>query len=96
MGTELLAAGVALDVCLEELNVSQPDLITKVHESYVDAGSQLLETNTFGFALGGLPLRNTSKIAQPPFAPVIFQRGKPPAWRVERHDHEQPHAIDAK
>ena len=48
MGTELLAAGVALDVCLEELNVSQPDLVSKVHESYVDAGSQLLETNTFG------------------------------------------------
>ena len=48
MGTELLAAGVALDVCLEELNVTQPDLVAKVHESYVDAGSQLLETNTFG------------------------------------------------
>jgi methionine synthase / methylenetetrahydrofolate reductase(NADPH) len=48
MGTELLAAGVALDVCLEELNISQPDLVSKVHKSYVDAGSQLLETNTFG------------------------------------------------
>ena len=48
MGTELLAGGVALDVCLEELNCSQPDLVRKVHESYVDAGSQLLETNTFG------------------------------------------------
>jgi methionine synthase I (cobalamin-dependent)/5,10-methylenetetrahydrofolate reductase len=48
MGTELLAAGVALDVCLEELNVGQPDTVRKVHESYVDAGSQLLETNTFG------------------------------------------------
>jgi methionine synthase I (cobalamin-dependent)/5,10-methylenetetrahydrofolate reductase len=48
MGTELLAAGVALDVCLEELNVSQPDLVGKVHESYVDAGAQLIETNTFG------------------------------------------------
>src|SRR5215469_928451 len=48
MGTELLASGVALDVCLEELNVTQPDAVTKVHERYVDAGSQLLETNTFG------------------------------------------------
>jgi methionine synthase I (cobalamin-dependent)/5,10-methylenetetrahydrofolate reductase len=48
MGTELLAAGVALDVCLEELNVGQPDIVRKVHESYVDAGSQLLETNSFG------------------------------------------------
>jgi methionine synthase / methylenetetrahydrofolate reductase(NADPH) len=48
MGTELLGSGVALDMCLEELNCSQPDLVRKVHESYVDAGSQLLETNTFG------------------------------------------------
>jgi len=48
MGTELLAAGVALDVCFEELTVSQPDLVRKVHESYVAAGSQMLETNTFG------------------------------------------------
>ena len=48
MGTELLGGGVALDVCLEELNCSQPDLVRKVHESYVNAGSQLLETNTFG------------------------------------------------
>jgi methionine synthase I (cobalamin-dependent) len=48
MGTELLASGVALDVCLEKLNVTEPDVVTKVHESYVDAGSQLLETNTFG------------------------------------------------
>jgi methionine synthase / methylenetetrahydrofolate reductase(NADPH) len=48
MGTELLGSGVALDVCLEELNCSQPDLVRKVHENYVDAGSQLLETNTFG------------------------------------------------
>jgi methionine synthase / methylenetetrahydrofolate reductase(NADPH) len=48
MGTELLAAGVALDVCFEELNISRPDLVSNVHESYVAAGSQLLETNTFG------------------------------------------------
>src|ERR1700739_1630036 len=48
MGTELLASGVALDVCLEKLNITEPDVVTKVHESYVDAGSQVLETNTFG------------------------------------------------
>src|ERR1700757_1258985 len=48
MGTELLASGVALDVCLEKLSVTEPDVVTKVHESYVDAGSQVLETNTFG------------------------------------------------
>ena len=48
MGTELLAAGIPLDVCLEEINISQPDLVRRVHESYITAGAQLLETNTFG------------------------------------------------
>lgn len=48
MGTELMSAGVPLDVCFEELNVSAPDLVTRIHDSYVEAGARLIETNTFG------------------------------------------------
>ena len=48
MGTELMSAGVPLDVCFEELNVSAPDLVTRIHDSYVQAGARLIETNTFG------------------------------------------------
>ncbi|MFO0679833.1 MAG: bifunctional homocysteine S-methyltransferase/methylenetetrahydrofolate reductase [Polyangiaceae bacterium] len=48
MGTQLYERGILFSACFEELNVSRPELITKVHEDYVRAGAQVLETNTFG------------------------------------------------
>jgi methionine synthase I (cobalamin-dependent)/5,10-methylenetetrahydrofolate reductase len=48
MGTELMSAGVPVDVCFEELTVSSPDSVTRIHEAYVQAGARLIETNTFG------------------------------------------------
>jgi homocysteine S-methyltransferase len=55
MGTLLYASGVFLNRCFDELNLTQPGLVTQVHESYVQAGADVLETNTFGanrFKLG--------------------------------------------
>ncbi len=54
MGTELIAAGAPIDTCLEELNLSNPDLVFRVHRSYAEAGARLLETNTFGANAGRL------------------------------------------
>jgi methionine synthase / methylenetetrahydrofolate reductase(NADPH) len=48
MGTELMGAGIPLEVCLEEVNLTQPDLVERIHEDYIAAGSRLIETNTFG------------------------------------------------
>jgi homocysteine S-methyltransferase len=48
MGTQLYERGVLYSVCFEELNVSRPELISKIHEDYVRAGAQAIETNTFG------------------------------------------------
>jgi homocysteine S-methyltransferase len=48
MGTELMSAGTPVDVCFEELTVSSADMVVRIHESYVDAGARLIETNTFG------------------------------------------------
>ena len=48
MGTELMSAGVPVDVCFEELNISAPDVVSRIHDSYVQAGARLIETNTFG------------------------------------------------
>ncbi|HJT90326.1 MAG TPA: bifunctional homocysteine S-methyltransferase/methylenetetrahydrofolate reductase [Mycobacterium sp.] len=48
MGTMLHAAGNSLDRALPELNLSNPDLVSTVHDSYVDAGVDLILTNTFG------------------------------------------------
>ncbi len=48
MGTELMSSGVPVDVCFEELNVSAPDVVSRIHDSYVQPGARLIETNTFG------------------------------------------------
>jgi methionine synthase / methylenetetrahydrofolate reductase (NADH) len=48
MGTMLYAAGVPLDQCLDAVNGTRPDLVADVHRAYVEAGADLLETNTFG------------------------------------------------
>jgi homocysteine S-methyltransferase len=48
MGTTLYARGVFINRCYDELNLSQPDLIRSVHEDYLQAGAELIETNTFG------------------------------------------------
>jgi homocysteine S-methyltransferase len=55
MGTMLYSRGVFVNRCFDELNLSNPSLIKTVHEEYVDAGAEVLETNTFGahrFKLG--------------------------------------------
>jgi len=48
IGTLLLDRGVAVDRCLEELCVSEPDRVRAIHEEYITAGARLIETNTFG------------------------------------------------
>ncbi len=48
MGSQLFERGVLYNACLEELNLTRPELIRKVHEDYVRAGANVIETNTFG------------------------------------------------
>src|SRR6266581_661195 len=48
MGTLLYAKGVFINRCYDELNQSQPELIRGIHRDYVEAGAEVLETNTFG------------------------------------------------
>jgi methionine synthase I (cobalamin-dependent)/5,10-methylenetetrahydrofolate reductase len=48
MGTVLYGKGVFLNVCYDELNLRQPDLVRDIHREYVRAGAEILETNTFG------------------------------------------------
>jgi homocysteine S-methyltransferase len=48
MGTMLYGRGVFLNVCYDELNLRQPDLVREIHREYVRAGAEILETNTFG------------------------------------------------
>jgi len=48
MGTMLYAKGVFINRCYDELNLAAPALVREIHQAYVQAGAELLETNTFG------------------------------------------------
>lgn len=48
MGTMLYNQGVFINICFEQLNVSNPGKIKGIHEAYLEAGVDFIETNTFG------------------------------------------------
>src|SRR6266436_10154601 len=48
MGTMLYAKGVFINKSFDALNFTQPDLVAEVHQEYVRAGADIVETNTFG------------------------------------------------
>src|SRR5438132_13519290 len=48
MGSLLYERGVFVTQNFEQLNVTRPDIVRKVHEDYVAVGAQVIETNTFG------------------------------------------------
>jgi homocysteine S-methyltransferase len=48
MGTVIYARGVFINRCYDELNLSDPGLILSIHEDYLQAGAEIIETNTFG------------------------------------------------
>jgi len=55
MGTQLIARGIQVGKCNDYLNVESPDIISDIHRSYFEAGSDAVLTNTFGankYALG--------------------------------------------
>jgi homocysteine S-methyltransferase len=55
MGTMLYNRGVFVNRCFDELNLSSPTLVKQVHEEYIEAGANFVETNTYGanrFKLG--------------------------------------------
>jgi methionine synthase I (cobalamin-dependent)/5,10-methylenetetrahydrofolate reductase len=48
MGTILHARGIGFDECFDNLNLTQPALVVEIHRQYINAGSQIIQTNTFG------------------------------------------------
>lgn len=48
MGTEIYRRGVFINQCYDHLNITRPELVKKIHREYVEAGAELIETNTFG------------------------------------------------
>ncbi len=48
MGTLLHERGVEIDACFDELNLTQPAVVADIHRDYIQAGAEILKTNTFG------------------------------------------------
>jgi methionine synthase / methylenetetrahydrofolate reductase (NADH) len=65
IGTMLYAKGVALEANFEHLNLIRPELVLALHQEYIAAGAQVIETNSFGanlVKLGAIGLGN--KVAE--------------------------------
>ena len=48
MGTQLIAAGYRPVEAPESWNTSDPDVVTEIHRAYLEAGADIIETNSFG------------------------------------------------
>ncbi len=48
MGTLLHQRGAEIEACFDALNLSQPELVESTHRDYLQAGANMIETNTFG------------------------------------------------
>src|SRR5262249_4970291 len=48
MGTMLYSRGIFINRCFDELNLTSPEMVRQIHQEYVKAGPESLETNTFG------------------------------------------------
>jgi 5-methyltetrahydrofolate--homocysteine methyltransferase len=48
MGTQLAERGVDIASCVEAINLSQPELLRDIAEAYLEAGAEIIQTNTFG------------------------------------------------
>lgn len=48
MGTLLHQHGVPMRSCFDELNLTHPEQVAQIHRAYIEAGAELIETNTFG------------------------------------------------
>ncbi len=64
MGTLLHSKSIPIDACFDELNLTNPAIVFDIHRAYLDAGAEIIETNTFGanrfkLALHGLEDRVT-------------------------------------
>ena len=75
MGTVLYARGVFINRCYDELNLTDPNLILSIHEEYLQAGAEIIETNTFGANSFRLSRHGLSaKVAEINSAGVVLAR----------------------
>ena len=84
MGTMLFAAGLQFGDPPEVWNLTHPDVVRRIHRGYLDAGSRIVMTNTFGGNRLRLGLhRLESRVAEVNRTAAILLRGE-----VDAHDGE--------
>jgi methionine synthase / methylenetetrahydrofolate reductase(NADPH) len=83
MGTMLYAKGIFLNRSFDELNLTQPDLVAEVHQAYVRAGADVVETNTFGanrVKLGSFGLADRVRAINAQGARIARHAAREQAW----------------
>jgi methionine synthase I (cobalamin-dependent)/5,10-methylenetetrahydrofolate reductase len=65
VGTYLYEKGIYINTCFDELNLTNPDIVSEVHREYVASGADVIETNTFG--------ANRFKLAPHGLEPKVFE-----------------------
>ena len=76
VGTCLYEKGIFINTCFDELNLVNPDIVGEVHRDYVNAGADVIETNTFGanrFKLAAHGLEELAVEAGTPFDPTYHE-----------------------
>ncbi|MCX6546158.1 MAG: bifunctional homocysteine S-methyltransferase/methylenetetrahydrofolate reductase [Acidobacteria bacterium] len=68
VGTYLYEKGIFINTCFDELNLTNPDIVLQVHRDYVNAGADVIETNTFG--------ANQFKLAPHGLEPKVYELNK--------------------
>lgn len=83
MGTMLYSKGIFLNKCFDELNLAQPELVLDLHQGYVRAGADVLETNTFGanrFKLATFGLADQLHVINVEGARIARRAARDSAW----------------
>lgn len=88
MGTMFYARGIFINRCYDELNLSEPQLVRELHEEYLMAGAEVVETNTFGANAVRLKrFELEGKVAEINAAGVQLARAAAAGMR-EKHAHD--------
>ena len=77
MGTQLIAAGYRPVESPESWNVSNPEVVAAIHRAYLEAGADIIETNSFGGSRSKLPAYHEAERVvelNDGFAPTSFAR----------------------
>jgi methionine synthase I (cobalamin-dependent)/5,10-methylenetetrahydrofolate reductase len=83
MGTMLYAKGIYINQCFDEINLKAPDLVKQVHQDYMKAGAEILETNTFGatrFKLAAYGLEHQASAINEKAARIAREVAGDTAW----------------